>query len=1487
MFPVGTAIREVIMPASRPLKTGTGRLKTTLSPHSIISTSKTSGHFLVVGIGASAGGLYACRSLLRALPADSGMAFILVQHLDPTHESLMVDLLASHTAMNVCQAANGMLVEANHFYVIPPGTYLGVDAGALHLSTPPVHHGARLPFDFLLQSLADAYHGRAACIVLSGTGTDGSIGLKAIRKNDGLVLVQDPKEAGYDGMPRNAVLTGAVDSVLLIDKMPEALARYAKALPARNGAPSESPASIREASLTAIIDLLREKTTHDFRLYKKGTLQRRIERRMLIANVETDDMDQYLQLLRKDEQEAELLAKDLLINVTRFFRDTEVFDLLAAKIIPGMIQDHKSDQPLRIWVPGCSTGEETYSLAMLFREAIQVAKRNIKLQIFASDVDSDAVTRAREGLYPETITTEVSEQRLARFFSKDEHGYRVHPDMRAAVVFTVQDVLSDPPFSRLDMLSCRNLLIYLGPEAQAKAIALFHFALKQDGILLLGSSEAAGPIDGRYEVISKPERLYRRIGQSHPGELNFLLGANDDTPSRTRPAHSQSQLRQAALAEVCRRSVMDAFAPAAVLINLKHECLFHLGSIGHYLQVAAGHPTHDLLAMASPGLRSKLRSAIQRATQTAGRATVANCSSGLGSSMVSFGLDVRKVTSGGETFLLVCFVDEKPGGVNAASPAAPGDISRTNQLEHELEATRAELQGAIQDLEASSEEQKAINEEALSVNEEAQSTNEELLTSKEELQSLNEELTALNGQLQETLEQQRTTSNDLQNVLNSTDVATIFLDTDLHIRFYTPATKALFSVIPGDIGRPLADLQSLATDAELLADARTVLKKCRPIEREIESRSGVFFVRRILPYRTHENGVEGVVITFTDTTEQKHAGQALALATQEAESANAAKSRFLAAASHDLRQPLQTLKLLQSLLLDTVENIDQRKLTARIGETIGAMSGMLNALLDINQIESGQVQAHTVSFPLSDLMERLGDEYNYHASSQGLSLHVVPCHLVIQSDPRLLEQMIRNLLVNAFKYTKQGRILFGCRRHNGWLSIQLWDTGPGIPAEQLKPIFEEFHQLDNPARERDRGQGLGLSIVQRLGGLLGHEVRVQSVLGKGSMFAIDVPLAPLDIAGLRSNTQSEASEVGAIAVKHTGMILVVEDEPDLRDLLGSILKSRGHQVAIVADGVAALDWLAKGGVQPDLILTDHNLPRGISGLQLVIQLRERLGRAIPAVVLTGDVSTKTSRDVALEHCTQLNKPAKLKEITFVIQRLLAQADLDSDESDADAGKIRDEAVELSGPSRIYVVDDDDELRKTLREVLQTAGHAVTDFPSCEAFLDAYESGRGCCLLVDANLPGMQGVDLLRKLRELGDKIPTIMITGSSEISVAVDVMKAGANDFIEKPFERSDLLESISRALEHAQDLDKLVAWKHAAFDHIADLTPRQKQIMDLVLAGQPSRNIAADLGISQRTVENHRAEIMKRTGSKSIPALARLAVAASTEDAPLPPALV
>jgi two-component system, chemotaxis family, CheB/CheR fusion protein len=1222
---------------------------------------RNAGAFLVVGIGASAGGLEACKNLIGALPANNGMAFILIQHLDPNHESMMVDLLTGHTSMTVLQAADGMVLEREHLYVIPPGAYLSVGNGALHLSLPHAHHGARLPFDFLLHSLAEECGPRATCVVLSGTGADGSIGLKALKEKGGFVIAQDPDEAGYDGMPRSAIATGAVDLVLPVAAIPDALVKYGHSVIIARAQDDSVPSDTQQDAdsvpdaLPRIIELLRAKTAHDFTLYKPGTLQRRIERRMAMAAVAADDMNQYLEMLRNDAGEIDLLAKDLLINVTSFFRDPKVYEFLAEKIIPDLIRSHTLERPLRIWTAGCSTGEETYSLAMLFIEQMEAAKRNIKLQVFASDVDPDVVASARDGVYPETIEADVSPARLERFFSRDEHNYRVSPELRAAVVFTVQDLLADPPFSRLDLVSCRNLLIYLGPEAQAKVVSLFHFALREGGILLLGTAETAGHVEGRFEVISKSERLYRHVGRSYSGGLNFSMRGGEGVRVSARPAQGAASARQSALAELCRRLVIERYAPAAVLINRQHECLYSLGATDRYLSVAPGQPTYDLFAMARTGVRLKLRSAIQQASQENVRTVVAGGRVNHDGHAVAFSIDVQPVMTEGEALLLVCFVDEPKHGRKPRRPIEPRDASRVAELEQELDATRAELQSAIRNLEMSSEQQRVINEEALSVNEEYQSTNEELLTSKEELQSLNEELTALNSQLQETLERQRTTGNDLQNILYSTDVATLFLDPDLNIRFFTPATRSLFNVIQSDIGRPLADLHSLATDGALSDDAKAVLHSLVPVEREIETPGDVWFTRRILPYRTHDNGVEGVVITFTDITERKRTAKALESARQQAELANAAKSRFLAAASHDLRQPLQTLTLLQGLLARTVEGDEAQKLVARLDQTLGAMSGMLNTLLDINQIEAGIVHAEMTAFRIDDLLGRLKEEFTLHAHAQGLVLRVVPCSLTIYSDPRLLEQMIRNVLSNALKYTRRGKVLLGCRRRHGMLSIEVWDTGVGIPKEELQAIFQEYHQLDNPARERSRGLGLGLSIVDRLANLLGHRLRVRSEPGKGSTFAIEVDL-PSDGALAQSEedrlrvTHQETVE----GARRSGVILVIEDDPEVREALDLLLRDEGYHTATVPDGIAALEWLAQDVVRPDLVLADYNLPNGLDGLQVVAKLREELHREVPVIILTGDISTETLRSIALQHCEQLIKPVKFEELAHVIQRLLAE-----------------------------------------------------------------------------------------------------------------------------------------------------------------------------------------------------------------------------------------
>ncbi len=1435
--------------------------------------SEGRGPFPIVAVGASAGGLEAFRKLLDAVATPSGVAFIFVQHLDPNHESLIVDLLKDNTRLSVSEVTDHARIERENVYVIAPGTTLTVEEGFLRVEKTIKARGARVPFDTLLTSLADYAGPLAVCVVLSGTGTDGTVGLASIKREGGLVIVQKPEEAAYDGMPRSALMTNLADLVLTVQEIPKAISDFTHKRGETIGAEKALEGPKPSATLTDIIGILRSKTKHDFTSYKRGTLQRRVERRMGMNSLSSSGMEQYMALLEKDAREREALAKDLLINVTGFFRDTQVFKTLNDTVLPDLVKAHVSDQPIRIWIAGCSTGEEAYSIAILFHEVMTDIGSSVRLQIFASDVDEDAVATAREGLYPEANSSDISPDRLSRFFTKEEQGYRVIPEIRSSVVFTVQDVLADPPFSRIDMVSCRNLLIYLEGDAQAKAISLFHFALRQGGILLLGSSETVAKDSGRFEAISKSNRIYRHVGHSRPGELMFSLSASDGAKTPQRSSNQPASRALSTLADICCAKVLDIYAPAAVVINQKNECLFSMGRIANYLAVAPGYPTSDLLAMTPHALHTKLRSAIQRCGQQKLCIVAAGgeIDNGQGS-IRRFSIRVEPIEYQGQDLFLICFVDDAAiETVKQTGPNGSVDLGRISELEIELEATRVELNGAISNLEISGREQKAINEEALSFNEEYQSTNEELLTSKEELQSLNEELTALNAQLQETLERQRTTSNDLQNILYSTAVATLFLDEKLNIRFFTPATKRLFNVIPSDVGRPLADLSSLAVDATLLTDAQSVLVNRMPLEHKIEAETGSWYMRRIMPYLDEDHLIEGVVITFVDVTEQRRSSDALRVAKRQADIANAGKSRFLAAASHDLRQPLQTLSLLQGLLVRKVTDQKAQELLARVDDTLGTMTGMLNALLDINQIEAGTVQIDISVFRVQTLFTLLRSELTLIAQSKNLDFRVVDCSLFVRTDPRLLEQMLRNLISNAFKYTRTGKVLLGCRRHGRTISIEIWDTGIGIADTELTSIFDEYHQIDNQARERSKGLGLGLSIVQRLADLLDHRISVKSRQSKGSVFAINIERAETSV-GRRDLSKID---IAMPAIERKGSILVVEDDPEVRSLLDLLLTEEGHAVAAVADGPLAVGLMIGGHQTPDVILTDYNLPGGMNGVEIVMELRKICNSYIPAIVLTGDISTEALGHIRGESVTQLNKPITPNEVAQSIARMLMLKPLLQKTAAVKHDAMATKAQIIDGPV-VYVIDDDDDLRLSLCQLIEAHGISAQPYESGEDFLAHAHPEQDGCLLVDAYLPGMNGVELLQNIKQGGWRLGSIMITGNSDVQMAVHAMKAGATDFIEKPIGHSELLRTIDHVIEEARDATTRIATVAKAVKQIDSLTMRQKEIMELVLAGHPSKNIAADLHISQRTVENHRASIMRKTGSKSLPALARLALAAS-----------
>ncbi len=1531
--------------------------------------------FPIVGIGASAGGLDAFKAFLASMPCDADMAFVLVQHLDPIHVSLMAGLLSGHTAMPVTQAAEGMSIQPNRVYLIPPGFSLAVAGGKLHLSELTERHGTRTAFDVFLRSLAEDCGERAICVVLSGTGSDGSEGVKAVKRKGGFVIVQEPSEAAFDGMPKSAIQTGKADCILPVAGMPAALIKHTNDLRASDAHPDANDGT--DGRFLKVLDLVRTKSGHDFSLYKAGTLTRRIERRMAMAGI--TETARYVEKLNTESSELDSLTHDLLINVTEFFRDSAAFQVLAESVVPEMVAMQHIDRPLRIWVPGCSTGEEAYGLAILFLEAIAASKRAIKLQVFASDVDPQSIAFARAGAYGPETESQVSAERLSRFFAHEGSGFRVVRDLRDAVVFTVQDLLADPPFSRLDLISCRNVLIYLQPGAQEQILSLFHFALRAGGVLFLGRSETVGQFNDRFEPISKKQHIYRHLSGGRPGEAGFRVSTIKErlapaiTPVLRRTIHPLNA------EDLAAKQLLETLAPPSVLVDKKYEALFCFGAVDRYLQVTSGETNRNILVMARDGLRPKLRAALEKARETGELVSKPGARFHRDGTAYSVKIVAQPVPAG-ET-LLVSFVEEPRPTPPIDTESPSQDASRVLQIEQELDATRKDLSATIRDLEISNEDLRAVNEEAQSINEEFQSTNEELETSKEELQALNEELTALNGQLQETLEDQRATAADLQNILNSSDVATIFLDNALNIRFFTPAAKSLFGVTGVDIGRPLADLAQRFHDDALLPDAGAVLSKLAPIRREIESDDGNWYIRSILPYLSDGNAVGGVVLTFArisemkaaerkieaarayaesiiatikqplvvldedlnvvsasasffrvfdlkpeksigkplrlllqqepwanflasintgvaienhevevdlaglgprtllasaceivglserrkilvsldDVTDAKAEAEALAAAKEEAERANLGKSRFLAAASHDLRQPLQTMSLIQGMLADDVSDPAASKLIKRLDNTIVVMSGLLDKLLDINQLEAGVVQPKLSDFAINDLLHQLHSEFEIHALNEGLKLRVVPCHLRVRSDPRLLEQILRNLISNATKYTSHGKVLLGCRRRGSRLSIEVWDTGTGIPETELSAIFKEFHQLENRVGKRAKGLGLGLAIVQRLGDLLEAPICVRSRVGRGSVFAVDVPVVHGPATASAPLERADSPSVDGIPRPSAGYshtILIVEDDAEIRDTLKLLFDSRGFCAFAARDGDQALAIAANCGMSLDLIVADYNLP-GPNGLEVIAKIAKASARKIPAIMLTGDISAATLRDIAEKGHVHLYKPVDGRSLMRHVTGILDKAD------------------QKAAAPTVFIVDDDPEIRTATRDMVERQGYRAEIFADGVSFLKAYSPDRSGCLLLDARMPGLGGLDLIKRLTEMQLSLPVIMITAYGDIEMAVTAMKAGAFDFLQKPVRRNELLASIKEALSYSNRRPEKPADQRIAAAKIESLTPRQREILEMVLGGSPSKNIATDLKISQRTVDNHRAAIMRKVGAKSLSALIRVALAA------------
>jgi chemotaxis methyl-accepting protein methylase len=852
-------------PEDRQKKIASGTRKTT--PASRVGIS-----FPMVGIGASAGGLEALEQLLGQVPVGSGMAFVVVQHLDPTHEGIMAELLQRVTGMKVTQVKDHTKVRPNCVYVIPPNKDMSILHGVLHLLEPAAPRGLRLPIDFFFRSLAQDQHERSIGVVLSGMGSDGTLGLRAIKEQGGLALVQEPATAKFDGMPRSAVDAGLADIVARADELPGKIITYLQRTPiiARTRLGLEEKA---QSALEKAVILLRAHTGHDFSFYKRNTLYRRIERRMGIHQI--NNMSAYVRYLQENSQELDLVFKELLIGVTNFFRDSTIWEQLREEAIPKLIASRTPGRVLRAWVPGCSTGEEAYSLAIVLREALEQAKPKgqLTIQIFATDLDRDAIDKARQGVFPANIAADVSEERLKRFFAKEERGYRVRKEIREMVIFAPQNLIMDPPFTKLDILSCRNLLIYLTPEVQKKLIPLFHYSLNPGGVLLLGTAETVGGCTDLFAPLSGKSRLFWRTGSGpRPEQVDFPSSFSVSPPVGLEPQPAPKPA--VSLQALADQLVLQRYAPPAVLVNDKGDIFYISGRTGKYLEPAAGKANWNLFAMAREGLRYEVAGAFKEALRKKESVTL-------------HGLKVE--TDGGEQCVdvIVQRLDE-PGPlhglvmivfIDAAAPMAArrasrllkphARSSRLAELEEVLMQVRGEARATHEEMQTSQEELRSANEELQSTNEELQSTNEELTTSKEEMQSMNEELQTLNAELQAKVDELSRASNDMKNLLNSTDVATLFLDNDLNVRGFTPQATKIIKLIPGDAGRPITDLASELRYPELAEDAREVLRTLASSEKPISSRDGRWFTVRIMPYRTLDDRIEGVVITFTDITVAK------------------------------------------------------------------------------------------------------------------------------------------------------------------------------------------------------------------------------------------------------------------------------------------------------------------------------------------------------------------------------------------------------------------------------------------------------------------------------------------------------------------------------------------------------------------------------------------------------------------------------------------
>ncbi len=1104
----------------------------------------------VVGLGGSAGGIQALKSFFAALPPGvTGVAYVVILHLSPEHASTLPELLQGVTSLPVKAAEDGEPLQPDHVYVIPPAKHLTLTDGHLRLTRLEPERGKRVAVDLFFRSLADTHGPHAVAIVLSGADSDGAIGIKRVKERGGLTIAQDPGEADQDSMPRASIDTGMVDWVLPVADMSGRLLRYCSSenllrLPPEEGPQPAKPApptpNQDEQALRDVLGLLRTRTGRDFTYYKRATILRRVARRMQINEAAT--LPAYLDFLRTHSGETGALLQDLLVSVTNFFRDREAFAVVEERI-PTLFAGKGAGDTVRVWSAACATGEEAYSLAMLLHEHARQLEHPPTVQVFGCDLDERAIQTARAGLYPATIAADVSEERLQRFFTREARGYRVRRELRETVLFTQHDLLKDAPFSRMDLVSCRNLLIYLDTEAQARALEVFHFALKPDGLLFLGSAESVDEEKTLFAMADKKHCLFvrratARVGLPVPAGTSRLVRAlqaqikeapsvppaalvRDVAGPFASPSRQPAEEGQAGLAEL-HFKLTERYAPPSLIVNAEGDIVHLSENVGRFLRPSGGLATTNFLQMVLPALRMDLRAALLRMEETHAPVELLGLAVELEEG-VSRLVDLRVVPAAelAPGYVLVSFaarnLDTAVAAVAASTPADAEVVVR--HLERELEAARARLRDTVERSHASDEEYKSSNEELQSMNEELRSASEELETSREELQSLNEELNTVNAELRHNVAEVGHANNDLHNLMNATAIATVFLDRELKVLRYTPFAVPLFNLIPSDAGRPLGHLKHQVDYPDLEADAREVLRTLVPMEREVVGPGNSWLLVRLLPYRSLDDRIEGVVLTFVDITERKHAEEivqaALRTAEQargEAEAANAAKDHFLAVLSHELRTPLMPITIALAAL-DRREDLPEpiRKAHEMIRRNVDLEARFIDDMLDVTRIARGKMEIARAPMDLHTALERAVEvsSSDLEAKGQGLTVALAADEHTLSGDFARLQQVFWNLLKNAAKFTPAGGAI-GLRSHNeaGNILVGVTDNGIGMEAEALQRIFAPFEQANVSIAQEFGGLGLGLAIARATVQAHGGSLYASSPgLGRGATFIVSLPLA--------------------------------------------------------------------------------------------------------------------------------------------------------------------------------------------------------------------------------------------------------------------------------------------------------------------------------------------------------------------------------------------